>query len=269
MGSNEQKEAIVFISHSSKDREYILKFVGLVESCIVGITRESIVCTSISEYGIPVGENIYEYLRNKIQQDIYMIYIISPNYYRSAACLNEMGAGWILSAKQNVLAVPGFSIKDLQGAVNDGTIAAKMDEKTRIIEILELVSNHLDKKINTDILNRTVDNYIHDIQEIDKIAESMKKVEMNVFVKKKNKKKYQFIIRLHNPMDTARRCKKFVIYGKEKGKVYIQKIKKCDIENMILWPNHTHLFKVDIYRGGKKWQGISILECENEWEDML
>ncbi len=37
-----------------------------------------------------------------------MIYHLSDNYYDSVACLNEMGAAWVVQNDYTVVGIPGF-----------------------------------------------------------------------------------------------------------------------------------------------------------------
>lgn len=76
----------IFISHSSKDANYVDVFVELLET--LGMTKGQIVCSSVPSYGIPLGENIYEWLVNEFQKsELHVVYIFSKNYYSSAAAL--------------------------------------------------------------------------------------------------------------------------------------------------------------------------------------
>lgn len=81
---------LLFISHAEKDSILIEKFVDLLYD--MGIPEESMFCSSISEIGVPIKEDIYEYLRNLLDSEqVIPIFMLSDNYYASAACLNEMG----------------------------------------------------------------------------------------------------------------------------------------------------------------------------------
>ena len=81
---------LLFISHAEKDSKVVEKFVDLLYD--MGVPEKSMFCSSISEIGVPIREDIYEYLRNLLDSvHVIPIFMLSDNYYASAACLNEMG----------------------------------------------------------------------------------------------------------------------------------------------------------------------------------
>lgn len=62
---NTTKPMRLFISHSSRDIVYVSYFVQLLRA--IGITEQTMFCSSIKGYGIPLGENIYDYLKQQFQ----------------------------------------------------------------------------------------------------------------------------------------------------------------------------------------------------------
>lgn len=108
---------LLFISHAEKDSKLIEKFVDLLYD--MGIPEESMLCSSISEIGVPIKEDIYEYLRNSLDSEqIIPIFMLSDNYYASAACLNEMGAVWIKQKDYFMFLLPDFEFSKIKGAIN-------------------------------------------------------------------------------------------------------------------------------------------------------
>lgn len=124
---SQQKKRMVLISHATKDAEYIKQLVELFE--YIGLRDEELVCSSVPDYSIPYGENIYDWLREKFQTcDLHVIFVLSENYYRSPACLNEMGAAWVLKSKYDFLLLPGFNYGDIEGAIDPRKIGFKLDD---------------------------------------------------------------------------------------------------------------------------------------------
>ena len=123
---NSIKSKKVFISHASKDKSFVELFLNLLED--IGLSESEIVCSSIPGYGIPLGEDIYDWLSKQFQNcDLHIVFILSDNYYNSAACLNEMGAAWVLKQKYDTVLLPEFDFPQIEGAINPKQIGIKLD----------------------------------------------------------------------------------------------------------------------------------------------
>lgn len=121
-----QKSPKIFISHASKDKDYVSCIVKLLE--YIGLRQEQLFCSSVPGYGIPLDEDIYDYLRQQFQEyDLHVILVLSDNYYQSVACMNEMGAAWVLRNDYTTILLPGFEFKKIEGAINPRKIALKLD----------------------------------------------------------------------------------------------------------------------------------------------
>lgn len=120
------KSPKIFISHSSYDTDYVSNIVELLED--LGIREDQLFCSSIPGYGIPLDEDIYDYLKQQFQDhDLHIIFALSDNYYESPACLNEMGATWVLQKRYTTILLPGFDFKEVKGAIDPTKIAIKLD----------------------------------------------------------------------------------------------------------------------------------------------
>jgi hypothetical protein len=123
-----QKSPKIFISHATLDKYYVSKLVGLLEN--IGLNEQQIFCSSETGYDIPLDEDIYEYLKQQFQNhDLHVIFILSDNYYNSVACMNEMGAAWILQNRYTTVLLPGFEFKEIKGAINPRQIGLKLDNE--------------------------------------------------------------------------------------------------------------------------------------------
>ncbi len=96
---------------------------------ISGVLSNHIICTSYEPCSIPEGKNIYEWLRIHLDADVYVIFLLSNDYYQSANCLNEMGAAWVKRTEYSMILFPGFSYDDIKGCVDNNQISIKLDEK--------------------------------------------------------------------------------------------------------------------------------------------
>jgi len=122
----QQKSPKIFISHSSSDKDYVSKLIDLLES--IGLNEKHIFCSSIAGYGIPLDQDIYDYLKLQFEtHNLHIILVLSQNYYNSVACMNEMGAAWILQNRYTTILLPGFEFSEIKGAINPRQIGLKLD----------------------------------------------------------------------------------------------------------------------------------------------
>lgn len=122
----ENKKSRIFISHSSKDVDYVAKIVNLLDG--MGLDQTQVFCSSLPGYGIPIDTNIFDYLRSQfLEYNLHVIFIHSDNYYQSPVSLNEMGAAWALKSGVTSILLPGFGFEKMTGVVNNQAIAIKLD----------------------------------------------------------------------------------------------------------------------------------------------
>ena len=60
--------------------------------------------------------------------------MLSKNYYESPACLNEMGAAWVLKSEYTSILLPRFEYKEIKGAVNPNKIGMKLDDEEELLK---------------------------------------------------------------------------------------------------------------------------------------
>lgn len=160
----------IFISHATNDAAYVDKLVNLLEH--IGLQKEHIFCSSIPEYGIPLGKDIFDYLKNEFQEhNLYVIFVLSDNYYNSTACLNEMGAAWILQSSYQAILLPGFEFKNIDGAINPRNISFRLDKnkdrRHRTNELKESILNYLKvPQLNKETWERHRDNFFDEIDQL-------------------------------------------------------------------------------------------------------
>lgn len=97
----------IFISHSSKDKQYITKFVNQILCLGIGVSPDDVFCTSIEDLGIKNGEDIRNHIHDNIRSAEYSFLMISDNYKASEICINEMGAVWAYDANVRLYMLPG------------------------------------------------------------------------------------------------------------------------------------------------------------------
>jgi len=144
--SDKHHTSKIFISHASADKYVVTSLVELLNG--IGLTDKKIVCTSVTGYGIPLDENIYNWLRTQfLEYDLHVFFVLSENYYKSAACLNEMGACWLAKKDYTSFLVPKFRFEDISGAIDPRNIAIKLDsDSSEIKHRLNELKNNLVKE---------------------------------------------------------------------------------------------------------------------------
>lgn len=153
-----------FISHSSKNFHYGESIVQLLID--IGVPHDDIIFTSKSGFGIPKGENIFEWLKSKIEDKPFVIYLLSDEYYSSVACLNEMGAAWIVENKHIALFTPKFNLKNpkfQEGAIDPRKIGVFIDNKDDMLEFATLISKNENKYIKPIIINHAINSFFNSI----------------------------------------------------------------------------------------------------------
>lgn len=154
----------IFISYSSKDKEYVLALIEFLED--IGLEKENIFCTVIPEYGIPLGCDIYDYIKEQfLRYEIWVIYILSENYYCSPACLNEMGAAWIMQKEYTSILLPDFKYQEIKGAINAGKIGIQLQEENLEFRLRELNKQLQDKFGLLEIEERRWQRYIKNFRD--------------------------------------------------------------------------------------------------------
>lgn len=155
----------IFISHSSFDSKYGEALLKLLRG--LGLSRDQIIFTSNDDYGVPIGMNIFDWLKQQINDGAYMMYLLSNNYYESVACMNEMGAAWIVQNDYAVLAVPGFEFsnpKFLSGAIDPRTIGFSIDNRKRVVEFKNKLTQRFDLIIDEIDWNSLLDEFMMNIK---------------------------------------------------------------------------------------------------------
>lgn len=103
----------IFISHSSKDKQYITKFVNQILCLGVGVSPDDVFCTSIEDLGINNGEDIRNHIHDNIRSAEYSFLMISDNYKASEICINEMGAVWAYDANVRLYLLPNTTFSSI------------------------------------------------------------------------------------------------------------------------------------------------------------
>ena len=137
---NNQKKGnspMVFISHSSKDKEFAEALVDLLES--IGLNKDTLFCSSVAGYGLGLSKNIFDTLRELFKcHDLFMIFLHSPRYYKSSFSLNEMGAAWVLRSDFCSILTKDMDFEQMNGVIDGRLISIKVDAEDAVSRLNEL-----------------------------------------------------------------------------------------------------------------------------------
>ncbi len=149
----------VFISHSQKDIKIVKKFVDLLNR--IGLDRNTLFCSSVPGFNIKQGSgDIFDYLRSEFNNNnLFVVFMLSKNYYESVACLNEMGATWVLQKQYQTILLPEFDFKDIVGAINLRDISFKLDDKFNRISAMGEFKDNIINFLQFDTVDSTVWDY--------------------------------------------------------------------------------------------------------------
>lgn len=161
----------IFLSHRSVDHPYG----DCIERLLIGIgvSNEQLIYTSHPLHKIPLNQNIYDYLRSNLQQPIFMIILWSNDYLESPACLNEMGAIWVMQSDYTNLYTPSFSFgnpKYHECAVDTRKMGAVLNGdahcKASMRELINTICNYLSLTPNEQTIMHYLDAFIEEIKSI-------------------------------------------------------------------------------------------------------
>lgn len=126
-----EKQPLLFISHSSTNESIAEALVDMFRT--IGFNTKNMFCSSVNGFDIREGEDIYDTLLSKFQDyKIFVIFLLSKDYYERVACLNEMGAAWVLKANYATIIAPGFTIPEIKGAINPNKMAVVLEDQKRV-----------------------------------------------------------------------------------------------------------------------------------------
>jgi len=163
--TTEKSNMKIFISHSSKNANYGNALVQLLTG--IAIKSEQIIFTNNSAFGIPIGQNIFNWLKDRINEKPYVIYLLSPEYYSSVACLNEMGAAWIIENKHSMIFTPNFKLDsyDFQnGALDPREIGFYINNEDRLTGFIEALKEEFEISTNQVLINQKCRDFIQQLE---------------------------------------------------------------------------------------------------------
>lgn len=250
LGRDVKADKMIFISHSSLDIDYVNLLVELLED--IGFKgRSMIFCSSVSGYGIPMGKRIYDYLKEQFNKELYVIYLLSENYYNSPACLNEMGATWVKSKRHTAILTPEFNYSQIKGAIDASRIWIKINDKDKITELKdELLGEFGLDDIETSYWERKREKFLTNVFKIyenNKHKTSLQKIEFEGIEDNLYDEGYKCFFRFINKDDVPKRCLyiKLLVEDKNEGKIEIT-LTNSELSNLIVYNYENKRVELDI-----------------------
>lgn len=191
----------ILISHSHEDYLYASELVDIIK--VTGIESKGIkiICSSVSGHTIPKDVPIYDYLREEIKGNIWVIYLLSHNYYKSAGCLNEMGATWVLQKRYSTFMTPHFNFSELKGAIDPSKNAFQLNEKAELNDFKNIILKEFDIEVGDNIWESIRDTALNNISEYSK-EQAKKNEKTTVILESVRKSKVgdgnEFVLRVTN-----------------------------------------------------------------------
>lgn len=130
---NMAKPPKVFISHKKEDEAYARALVDLI-NFILGADGDKIFCSSVPGYGIRLSGDILDKMKAQFDNyNIFMVIIHSPRYYKSAICLNEMGASWALGTKFCSFMTKDCKYEHMRGVIGHENICVNLNDEQKTL----------------------------------------------------------------------------------------------------------------------------------------
>ena len=154
-------EKRLFISHSTEDKEIVKEVANLMVS--IGLSSEQIICTSIAGYdNISLGEDFLNGLKEKISSDVFILFILTHNFYKSPFCLSEMGASWVLAKESIPIVVPPFTFNDMKGVIPKTKQGVVISDKNELSLLLDKINKAFGIQQHSS-LSEKIDDFIEKI----------------------------------------------------------------------------------------------------------
>lgn len=174
----------IFISHSNNDKEYVGLLIQLLNNIGIPKDKKFIFCSSYEGYNIPIDEKIYDFIEKEFNKNIWVIFMLSNNYYSSVPCLNEMGATWVTKKEYTSILLPDFAFQQINGAIDATKIAFYLSDiekintfKNKVIETFSL------NQIDENIWARDRDSFLDQVKRLEE-----RDMNNNLFIKTQVKK---------------------------------------------------------------------------------
>ncbi len=164
---------MIFISHREVDKAQVDALIELLHA--IGIPRllqngqPMIFCSSHPSAYIENGKMIDKEIMKQFHsnQNTFFILWYTNNYFESQACLNEMGAIWVMNKTYQEILIPGFERNKIGGLLPKTKISFYANEKPRLNGFKKQIEEMFClQPIDENVWEIARDKFIRTIQEL-------------------------------------------------------------------------------------------------------
>ena len=161
----------IFISHREVDKKQVDALIDLLYA--IGIPRpllngdKAIFCSSHPAAYIENGRMIDDEIIKQFhcEQNVFFILWYTDNYFESQACLNEMGAVWVMNKQYQEILTPGFDRSKIGGLLPKEKISFYANDKFRLNTFKEQIEKMFSlQPIDTNAWEIARDKFISAIE---------------------------------------------------------------------------------------------------------
>lgn len=154
----------IFISHAAADKELVGELIRLLED--MGVSSDQIFCSSYEGYGIRLGTNFLESIKNELTEQTMVLFVLTTNFFNSHMCQCELGAVWVKTLKHIPILVPPLTYDDLEYILRNQQ-SMIINERNRLEQLYEEVHNWIGGQvIRPTIWEMKLDHFVESVQKI-------------------------------------------------------------------------------------------------------
>lgn len=131
----------LFVSHAEEDADIALGLVRIVEAAM-DVPEQTILCTSAPGYGLAIGADVAEHLRQHLTQASCVAAVLTPHSLSSKWCLFELGGAWARATHTYPLLAGGLIQDDLPAALA-GRLGGQLGDPKALRQLVRDLSRRL------------------------------------------------------------------------------------------------------------------------------
>ena len=150
---------MIFISHSSKDKELVVLLNTYLLT--IGLNQDDIFCSSINGQDVNNGCAIDDYIHSKMKDSDTIIYLITHNFISSGYCASELGAGWMVKDSKNIflLKTEDVNPEEMKGFINSNYKYSKFNSDG-LSELYDLISEKYNLIHKQAAINSAISDFL-------------------------------------------------------------------------------------------------------------